>query len=87
MVHSDARRARSPTPILVGRSHVNVFARLVPAALMLVGAIAFEARGEVSLPPFYAAASTLKPESRLGQVLKKERVNTRIPGATAWRLV
>jgi pimeloyl-ACP methyl ester carboxylesterase len=56
-------------------------------SLLLAGSLAFETRAEVSLPPFYATASTLKAEGRLGQVLKKEQVNTRIPGATAWRIV
>jgi hypothetical protein len=66
---------------------MNALARLAAATLLLSGAFASSARAEVSLPSFYATASTLKAEGRLGQVLKKERVNTRIPGATAWRIV
>jgi len=60
--------------------------RLATAALILATSWALEARAEVALPPFYAAASALRAEGRLGQVLKRERVNTRIPGATAWRI-
>ncbi|MFO1091160.1 MAG: alpha/beta fold hydrolase [Hyphomicrobiales bacterium] len=53
---------------------------------LAVGAAAPVAHAEVSLPPFYAAVSKLKPEGKLGQVLKMQRVSTPIPGAQAWRI-
>ena len=65
---------------------MNPLAKLIIASLALSCASMSSARAEVPVPPFYAAASALKVEGRLGQVLKKERVNTRIPGATAWRI-
>ena len=39
-----------------------------------------------SVPPFYVAASQIHPEGKLGQVVKKEKVATEIPGAQAWRI-
>ena len=39
-----------------------------------------------AIPPFYVAASKIKPEGKLGQVVKKEKVATEIPGAQAWRI-
>lgn len=41
---------------------------------------------EVHLPPFYAAVTKMKPEGKLGQVIKKEPVATSIPNAKAWRI-
>jgi len=39
-----------------------------------------------AIPPFYVAASKIKPEGKLGQVVKREKVATDIPGAQAWRI-
>ena len=44
------------------------------------------AAAEVSLPAFYAAVSQMKDEGKLGQVIKKEKIATTIPGAQAWRI-
>lgn len=41
---------------------------------------------EVSLPPFYTAVSQMKPEGKLGQIVKKEKIATPIVGAQAWRI-
>jgi pimeloyl-ACP methyl ester carboxylesterase len=41
---------------------------------------------EPVVPPFYQAAMKLKPEGKLGQIIKKEKVETPIPGAQAWRI-
>lgn len=54
-------------------------------ALGLVGGGPVQA-ADVALAPFYAKASQLKPDGRLGQVLAKETVATSIPGAQAWRI-
>ncbi|MBX9758146.1 MAG: alpha/beta fold hydrolase [Beijerinckiaceae bacterium] len=58
------------------------------AALMFTCALsAVPALGaEVSLPAFYAAATQLKPEGALGQVLAREAIPTSITGAQAWRI-
>jgi hypothetical protein len=41
---------------------------------------------DVSVPAFYEAAAKIKPAGALGQVVAKEKVATRIPGAVAWRI-
>ncbi|MGB6970259.1 MAG: lipase family protein [Methyloceanibacter sp.] len=49
-------------------------------------AVANRVSADVSLPPFYAAVAQMKPEGRLGQILKQEKMSTAIPGAQAWRI-
>jgi len=44
------------------------------------------ARAEVSLPPFYDAATKMTPDGKLGQILKSEEIATPIAGARAWRI-
>ncbi|MBU3622010.1 alpha/beta fold hydrolase [Polynucleobacter sp. CS-Odin-A6] len=39
-----------------------------------------------SLAPFYIAASKIAPNEKLGEVVKKEKVATEVPGAQAWRI-
>ncbi len=53
---------------------------------IITACTSFSAFSEVSLPPFYESASKIKPEGKLGQVIKKEKVATKIPGAQAWRI-
>ncbi len=66
-------------------------ARILRSALAVVslgiaalGTVAANAAAQVSLPPFYEAASKMIPEGKLGQVIKKEEIKTSIPGARAW---
>lgn len=39
-----------------------------------------------ALPPFYQAVMKLKPNGKLGQVLKQQRISTPVKGAVAWRI-
>lgn len=56
-------------------------------AALITGAIcSANVSAEVSLPPFYTAVTQMKAEGKLGQVIKKEKVSTAIPGAQAWRI-
>lgn len=41
------------------------------------------AKSAPSLPPFYAAASKIAAHGKLGEVVKKEKVATEVPGAQA----
>ncbi len=61
---------------------------LVALCLGLAGLAtgASSAGAQVSLPPFYAAASKMTPNGKLGQVIKKEEIKTSVPGARAWRI-
>ena len=54
---------------------------LAPAA-----AIADDATPTVSVSPFYQDVMKMKPEGKLGQIIKKEQVTTPIAGAQAWRI-
>ena len=38
------------------------------------------------MPPFYAAVMKMAPEGKLGQVIKKEKIDTSLKGAQAWRI-
>jgi hypothetical protein len=44
------------------------------------------ALAEPAVPPFYQAVMKVKPEGKLGQVIKKQAVETPIPGAQARRI-
>lgn len=54
-------------------------------ALLAVGASG-AAMADVSLPPFYDAVTKMQPTGKLGEVIKKEKIATPIPGAQAWRI-
>ena len=55
-------------------------------AASLAAALAAPVRADPAVPPFYAEAMRLKPEGKLGRVVKKEEVKTAVPGARAWRI-
>jgi pimeloyl-ACP methyl ester carboxylesterase len=63
----------------------NVIRRAVVIALTFVG-ISSSAFAEVYVPPFYEAVAQMKPEGRLGTVIKREKISTPIAGAQAWRI-
>ena len=55
----------------------------VAAAFLLSGTAA---QADMYLPPFYAAATQLKANGKLGQIIKKEKITTAVPNAQAWRI-
>ena len=61
-------------------------ALLASLALVPAAAMADQTVSTVAVPPFYQGVMKMKPEGRLGQVLKQERIATPIPGAEAWRI-
>jgi len=60
------------------------FKRVVLTAIL--GMASSMALAEPSVPPFYQAVMQMKPEGKLGQIIKKEPVKTAVPGAQAWRI-
>jgi len=38
------------------------------------------------MPPFYSAVMKMAPDGKLGQVIKKEKIDTSVKGAQAWRI-
>ena len=69
---------------------MNIYACAKWPALVLAAGITYltmtAAKAEVYLPPFYAAVTQMKPEGKLGQIIKKEKIATPIPNAQAWRI-
>ncbi len=62
-------------------------APLCVVTLAVIGFVApAVASADVSLPPFYEAVTKMQPVGKLGQVIKKEKIATPVPGAQAWRI-
>lgn len=55
----------------------------IAAAILCSHAVA---QADVYLPPFYAAAVQMKPDGKLGQIVKKEKIATSVANAQAWRI-
>lgn len=60
--------------------------RLFVAMVAGFGLSSSLALAEPAVSPFYRAVMKVKPQGKLGQVIKKEIVETPIPGAQAWRI-
>ena len=60
----------------------------VLAVVTLAPAMAFAGPSDfsVAVPPFYQDVMKMKPVGKLGQIIKKEKVDTPIAGAQAWRI-
>ena len=58
----------------------------VVALLATCGFSANIALADPAVAPFYQSVMHMKAEGKLGQVIKKEKVATPIPGAQAWRI-
>jgi pimeloyl-ACP methyl ester carboxylesterase len=67
-------------------SRLATSALLAAIALSPAAALADDFGPSPALPPFYQAVMKLKPDGKLGQVLKQERISTPIPNAIAWRI-
>jgi pimeloyl-ACP methyl ester carboxylesterase len=68
------------------KSYAGSATLLVAISLAPAAAMADPGVSTPALPPFYAAVMKMKPEGRLGQILKQERVTTSVKGAEAWRI-
>lgn len=61
--------------------------KLALVGLMASLGMAFTlAMAEPAVPPFYRSVMQMKAEGKLGQVIKKEKITTEVPGAQAWRI-
>ncbi|MGI9142155.1 MAG: lipase family protein [Fluviibacter sp.] len=63
------------------KSPLKVFA--LTAILGVASSIAL---ADPAVAPFYQSAMQMKADGKLGQVIKKEKIATPIPGAQAWRI-
>jgi pimeloyl-ACP methyl ester carboxylesterase len=52
----------------------------------LLGAASSIALAEPSVSPFYQSVMQMKADGKLGQIIKREKIATPIPGAQAWRI-
>lgn len=62
----------------------KLFCVLAVSALLSVSVPV--AHANPPMPPFYADVIKMKPEGKLGQVIKQEKIETSIKGAQAWRI-
>ena len=63
---------------------MNKFFRLlVSASICIVSPSVF---ADPPMPPFYSAVMKMAPDGKLGQVIKKEKIDTSVKGAQAWRI-
>ncbi|MBU3589544.1 lipase family protein [Polynucleobacter sp. 80A-SIGWE] len=53
------------------------------AALSILSPVVY---ADPPMPPFYASVMKMAPEGKLGQVIKKEKIETSIKGAQAWKI-
>ncbi len=53
------------------------------AALSILSPVAY---ANPPMQPFYSAVANMAPEGKLGQVIKKEKIETSVKGAQAWRI-
>jgi pimeloyl-ACP methyl ester carboxylesterase len=63
--------------------------RISSYLLLIIASSAFcpmVVMADPDVPPFYVAASRIKPNGKLGQIVKKEKIATSIPNAQAWRI-
>lgn len=60
--------------------------RVLLASLVALTPHAAADTTKVYLPAFYESVTHMEPVGKLGQVVKKERIATTIPGARAWRI-
>ena len=55
-------------------------------ALSFGSLLSYTVHSAPAMPTFYVSASQMKPEGKLGQVIKKEQIKTSVTGAQAWRI-
>ena len=51
-----------------------------------LGILSSAAYADPPLPPFYTAVMKMAPEGKLGQIIKKEKIETSVKGAQAWKI-
>ena len=68
------------------KSFTAAAALLASFALAPNAAMADQPVSSVAVSPFYQDVMTMKPEGKLGQIIKQEKVDTPIVGAQAWRI-
>jgi pimeloyl-ACP methyl ester carboxylesterase len=65
---------------------MNKLGVLALAMTLSFGLEGGRAQADPSTPPFYEAASKIKPVGELGQIVSQEAIQTPVAGAQAWRI-
>ena len=61
--------------------------RFVQSLVLAFLYLAFpSAYGEPPVAPFYESLKVIKPEGKLGQIIKQEKIKTSVKGAQAWKI-
>lgn len=68
------------------KSCTAIAALLAAVAIVPAAALADETSSSVAVPLFYQDVMKMKPEGKLGQIIKQEKVDTPVAGAQAWRI-
>ena len=68
------------------KSFTATAALLAAVALSPALALADDSGSSVAVPAFYQAVMQMKPEGKLGQIIKQEKIDTPVAGAQAWRI-
>jgi len=53
---------------------------------VFIGVMSTAVLADPPMPPFYAAVMKMAPEGKLGQIIKKEKIETSVKGAQAWKI-
>ena len=51
-----------------------------------LGAVSSVTFADPPMPPFYKSVMKIAPEGKLGQIIKKEKIETSVKGAQAWKI-
>jgi len=65
---------------------MKYFGRVVMLVIVFSSLASLSVNAAPDIPPFYVAASKIRPDGKLGQIVKKEKITTPIPNAQAWRI-
>jgi hypothetical protein len=68
------------------KSYVATAALLATVVLTPTAGMADQTVSSAAVPPFYQDVMKMKPEGKLGQIIKQEKIDTPIAGAQAWRI-
>jgi pimeloyl-ACP methyl ester carboxylesterase len=66
---------------------MKIIARLSVLAIgAAFGVLSTAVLADPPMPPFYASVMKMAPEGKLGQIIKKEKIETSVKGAQAWKI-
>ena len=61
----------------------SISALVLAASLGVVSSVVY---ADPPMPPFYASVMKMAPDGKLGQIIKKEKIDTALKGAQAWKI-